>query len=259
MIYAEFARAMARRWLLRGVGKGGFAVLRRPASTHLLGRRVAQEYSQGSAKPLIADLLAWQQSAGMGREGRSWASPPGGVYATMIRPLAADVAMQTLPLLVATALCETLNIDLDGRCRLKWPNDLLVAGRKLGGIMIDAASRGDHGGLAVISFGVNHGHISESGTTSLEYEAPGKTLLVDLTAGLVDGVDDALGRGEAEAEVVSRYRRLSLHRPGDTLRCRLRGEQFEGIFQGFDPHGFICLMVDGEERLLTAGEVADDG
>ncbi len=258
MTYAEFARAVARRRPRCGK-KDGFVVLRRPASTHLLGRRIAEDYSRENTRPPIVDLLAWRQTAGLGREGRSWSSPPGGVYATMIRPLVADVAVQTLPLLVATALCETLNTDLGGRCRLKWPNDLLVAGRKLGGILIDAASRGDSASLAVISFGVNHGHLSEAGATSLEREAPGATLLADLAVGLVDAVDVALERGDPAADIVCRYRRLSLHRPGDSLRCRLRGDEVVGIFQGLDRRGFIRLRVDGEERLLTAGEVSIDG
>ncbi len=256
MSYAEFARAVALRWPRRGVEEGGFVVLRRPASTHLLGRRIAAEYTQEHANPPIADLLAWRQTAGLGREGRSWSSPPGGVYATLIRPLTTDVALQTLPMLVATALCEELNTNLAGRCQLKWPNDLMVAGRKLGGILIDGVSRGDRGVLVVISFGVNHDHLNQAGATSLEREVPDRTPLADLTVKLVDAVDDALGRADSATEIVDRYRRLSLHRPGDALCCRRCGERIEGIFVGFDRHGFLRLQVDGEERLLTAGEVA---
>ncbi len=255
-----------------------YAVLRRPPSTHLLGRRIAGDYSQESATPPKADLLAWGQSAGQGRQGRSWSSPPGGIYATLIRSLAADPGdatgtpaasapanlLQTLPLLVATTLCETLNDDLAGRCRLKWPNDLLVDGRKLGGILIDATSRGNAaaggpGALAVISFGINHGPVDQPEATSLEREAPGGTPLVDLALRLIEAVDHALEGGFSEADVVGRYRRLSLHRPGDALCCRLCGSEVEGVFQGFDRHGFLRLSVGGEERLLTAGEISDHG
>ncbi len=266
--YAEFASAVARRLLDRGLAERGFAVLRQPLSTHLLGRRIAREYSQESAWPPKADLLAWRQEAGQGRGGRSWSSPPGGVYATLIRPLTADVALQTLPLKVATTLCEALNDDLDGRCRLKWPNDLLVGGRKLGGILIDVASRGaapdgsssaEAPGLAVVSFGVNHRHPDQPGATSMEREAAGRTLLADLAVRLVEAVDGALEAGPPVADVVGRYRQFSLHRPGDALRCRLRGDEVEGVFQGFDRHGFLRLEVGGEERLLTAGEIIDHG
>ncbi len=241
-------------------------------STHLLGRRIANEYSQESAQPPKTDLLAWQQSAGHGREGRPWSSPPGGVYATLVRSLAADTGLQTLPLLVATALCEALNAELAGRCRLKWPNDLLVGGRKLGGILIDVTSRGavpseamltsppsgGAAGLAVISFGVNHGDLNQAGVTSLEREAPGRTLLTEVAVRLVEAVDSALERDPPAADVVDSYTRFSLHRPGDSLRCRVLGEEIEGVFQGFDRNGFLRLLVGGEERLLTAGEIADN-
>lgn len=293
--YVEFARALARRSSDRGLAERGFAVLRCPLSTHLLGRRIANEYSQESARPPKTDLLAWQQSAGHGREQRPWSSPPGGIYATLIRSLASDVGLQTLPLLVATALCEVLNAELAGRCRLKWPNDLLVGGRKLGGILIDVASRGavSHAtpretatlssslgtmprsspsgalsdasssaaasGLAVISFGVNHGDLDLAGVTSLEREAPGRTRLADVAIDLIEAVDDALERRLPVADVVARYRQLSLHTPGDALRCRVLGDEVQGIFQGFDRNGFLRLLVDGEERLLTAGEIANHG
>ncbi len=257
MSYAEFARALARRWADRSVADGGLVILRRPVSTHLLGRRVVEEYSQESAKPPAVDFLAWRQTAGMGREQRSWFSPPGGLYATLVRPLLPDFVLQTLPPLVATSLCEALNVDLDGRCRLKWPNDLLVEGRKLGGILIDAFSRGDSGSLAVISFGVNHRRVDLSAATSLEGETRGPVGLAELAARLVGAVDVALRQGAPASEIVGRYRRLSLHRPGDMIRCRRGDDVVEGVFDGFDRHGFLRLLVGGEERLLTAGEVAD--
>ena len=249
----------------------------------MLGRRVAREYSQEHATPPIVDLLAWQQTAGEGRDGRRWRSPPGGVYATLIRPLAppfesvrgeAAKPVQTLPLRVATALCEALNADLGGRCRLKWPNDLVVADRKLGGILIDATSRagdlanGDHlsrpgpprprPDLAVISFGVNHGRVDQPGATSLEREAPGRTRLAELAVRLIETIDVELLRDARPAEVVDQYRRLSLHKPGDAMRCHLRGDRVEGVFQGFDRHGFLRLRVGDEERLLAAGEIMSD-
>ena len=284
--YAEFARAAARRLADRSLAERGFAVLQCPLSTHLLGRRIAREYSQESAKPPETELLAWQQSAGQGRGGRAWSSPPGGIYATLIRSLVVESEVQMLPLVVATALCEALNVDLAGRCRLKWPNDLLVDGRKLGGILIDVTSRGSasrrsssvtvshvspsgaascsslashNKGLAVISFGVNHGHLDQAGTTSLEHEAPGRTRLIDLAARLIEAVDVALERSASVAEVLDRYRQVSLHQPGDTLHCRIGDEQVEGVFQGFDSHGFLRLLVGTEECLLTAGELTDDG
>ena len=111
----------------------------------------------------------------------------------------------------------------------------------------------------VISFGVNHWDLDLAGVTSLEREAPGRTTLADVAVRLVEAVDDALERRPEAADVVGRYRQLSLHSPGDALRCRVLGDELEGIFQGFDRNGFLRLLVGDEERLLTAGEISNDG
>ena len=254
MSFEQYARAVGARWTGRDAG---LVVLLRPESTHLLARRIVQEYSSESALAPAMDFLAWQQTAGLGREGRPWTSPAGGgVYATMIRPLAVDL-LQTLPLLVATALCQALNQHLGDRCRLKWPNDLLVEGRKLGGIVIDATSRGQGDAVTVISFGVNHSReIDVPGATSLEREATGRTELPDLAAQLVRAVDDALEPGVEIEVIVDRYQQLSVHRPGDTIRHRTGAVELEGEFRGFDRHGFLRLSSGDKELLLTAGEVS---
>ena len=257
MEFPQYARAVVRRWSGHDVA---LVLLEETPSTHLLARRIAREYGDENAEAPRADVLAWRQTAGRGRGGRRWSSPAGaGVYATVLRPLAA-VGLQTLPLQVAIALCEALNVHLDGRCRLKWPNDLLVEGRKLGGVLIDAASRGQGYVTAVISFGVNHAReLDVPGATSVERWAPGAVALVDLAAQLVAAVDVALSRPESAAEAIERYRELTLHRVGEAMRCRVGGDELEGIFEGFDEHGFLRLRVAGEERLVTAGEVDGHG
>lgn len=253
MKFEQYARAVARRRSSHGVA---VVLLEWTPSTHLLARRIVREYSDESAEVPAADVLAWRQTAGQGRGGRRWSSPAGaGVYATLIRPLAA-APLQALPLLVAIALCEALNLYLQGRCRLKWPNDLLVEGRKLGGILIDATSDPDGGGTAIISFGVNHGReIDVPGATSLERLMPAGVSLVDLTAQLVEAIDSALSEPGSAEQAITRYQGLSLHRVGEALRCRVGGDELEGVFQGFDEHGFLRLLVAGVERLVTAGEV----
>ncbi len=260
MSFPEFARAIDRDWPSRGAG---LILLKQQASTHLLARRIVEEYSAEGAEAPPASLLAWQQTEGRGRlAGRQWVSPAGqGIYATLIRPVAPK-SLQMLPLIVAVALTETVNSRLGGRGRIKWPNDLWVEGRKLGGILIDATSRGqdDSEGLVLISFGVNHGRGFDSKVaTSMELEAPGAVVLSELAVELTRAVDRALTASLPAAEVITRYRELSLHKPGETLRCRVGEKEIAGIFEGFDARGFLRLRVGDEERLLTAGEVSIDG
>lgn len=248
MKFRDVVQAFARRGIPRGI-----IVVRRTDSTHLLARRIIDEYAIDSLVVPVADILAWQQTAGRGRGGRSWSSPAGGgVYATMIRPLEPARA-QILPLLAATALCETVNRYLDDRCRLKWPNDLVVAERKLGGLLIDVLRAGS---LAVISFGVNWRDIDVADATSIDGEAPGAVGLNELAVALIESVDRALDRDAAPAAVVERYRELVLHRPGEEIRCRVGDQRLAGIYRGIDDRGFLRLAVDGEERKLVAAEIA---
>ncbi|MEM7350166.1 MAG: biotin--[acetyl-CoA-carboxylase] ligase [Acidobacteriota bacterium] len=260
MSFRAYARAVGDGWPGQGAG---LILVEEPVSTHLLARRIVQEYSAENTWSPSADVLAWRQTGGVGRDGRAWSSPPGlGVYASLIRPLTpaeSSPATQALPLVVATALCKAVNRYLGGRCQVKWPNDLVVEGRKLAGILIDTTSRGQDEGIAVISFGVNHGAMPESVATAMEIEAPGAVAMPELAGRLVAAVDAALESGASVDEIVDQYRALSLHREGDTLRCRAGGVEIEGQFQGFDSNGFLRLRVDGEERLLAAGEIRSDG
>lgn len=239
----------------------GLIVLASVPSTNRLARRIAREYAREAVCAPAADLVAWRQDAGSGRDGRSWSSPPGvGVYATLVRPLAGVEALQSLPLRVAVGLCQALNRHLDGRCRLKWPNDLVVDGRKLGGILIDAVTRGDRCTVAVIGFGVNHRQPAPelARATSLVGEAASAPpALTALARELIAAIDAHLGAG-SDGAIVDAYKASSVHRPGERLVCRLRDEVVEGVFQGFDDRGFLRLRTEGGERLLPAGEVATD-
>src|SRR4051812_15731825 len=84
-------------------------------------------------------VTAGEQTAGRGRQGRSWTAPPGKalLYSALLRPL--DDRHLMLPLAVPLAVCEAAEALRPGlECGVKWPNDVLVAGRKLAGILIEA-------------------------------------------------------------------------------------------------------------------------
>ncbi|MDX1644404.1 MAG: biotin--[acetyl-CoA-carboxylase] ligase, partial [Thermoanaerobaculia bacterium] len=82
-------------------------------------------------------LLAFEQTAGRGRRGRSWIGPPGGLYVSWVVPLDRDAPRSSLPLLSAASICEAVRASGVPACEVEWPNDLMVGGRKLGGILIE--------------------------------------------------------------------------------------------------------------------------
>src|SRR5215813_4467291 len=98
-------------------------------------------------------VTAAEQTAGRGRQGRSWTAPAGKalLYSALLRPL--EERHMMLPLAVPLAVCEAAEALRPGlECGVKWPNDVLVAGRKLAGVLIEARPRD---GWAVIGVGLN--------------------------------------------------------------------------------------------------------
>jgi BirA family biotin operon repressor/biotin-[acetyl-CoA-carboxylase] ligase len=253
---------------LQRVDLGNWVVLQRVSSTHQLARKLVAECGEDGVCLYRSWILAYAQTEGRGRRGNGWVSPPGaGVYATLILPLEqtgeeAVRALTTLPLLVASALCDALEEHLDDvSCRLKWPNDLRVEGAKIGGILIEVSGCEGHGRVAVVGFGINHlpRQLSEVGqpTTALGDHQAKPPSLARLTWDLIEAVDERLEKlGDVEY-AIKRYQGLSEHSPGDRLHCRVGEETLEGIFRGFDERGFLRLETATGERLLAAGEVLD--
>ncbi|HEX4955664.1 MAG TPA: biotin--[acetyl-CoA-carboxylase] ligase [Thermoanaerobaculia bacterium] len=237
-------------------------VVRRVGSTNAVARRMAQAILEEDSDLGRTLVLAWEQSRGRGRRGNAWASPAGqGIYATLLEPLGTDRPLEPLPLAVAVGLADGVDRLLGaGVCRLKWPNDLLVEGRKLGGILIEVVEANE-GRAAVIGFGINHAAPAEQppapNATTLGAWGSSVPDLAAVAARLVSTVIEELDAARSMAETVERYQQRSSLRPGSTLRCRVGEEPVEGTFLGFDPRGYLRLATPSGERILSAGEILE--
>lgn len=230
-------------------------------STNLLARQLVTGCLESGDPPPPTLVVALEQTDGRGRRGRPWSSPRAkGVYATWILPLPSREQLVALPLLVAVGLADGLTAILDGDCRLKWPNDLVVGGRKIGGILIESLATEEGGVVAMIGFGVNYSHTRDelpvAAATSIGLETGGAPALPELTGRLVDAVAAELEHlGDMEA-VVERYRQRSVHHHGDLIRCQTPNGLIEGTFAGFDDRGFLRLQSKGGDQLVVAGDLS---
>lgn len=249
-------------------GPRNLAVLEKVASTNLLAKAVAADYHRECQEMPEALFLAYEQTGGRGRLGRSWSSPAGrGVYATLSRPIDAasgSRALATLPLLVGVGLCRGLDPHLAAPCRLKWPNDLLAGGRKIGGILIESMVRPGACAMVMMGFGVNHGQsaaelpVEHATSLALAGGAGREVGLPRLTWELVAALERELEHLGDEGYAVAAYRERSVHRPGDHLAARTGEETVEGRFAGFDGQGHLLLALDGgEEVRIASGEVIE--
>lgn len=229
-------------------------------STNHLARAIVADYLEDDRLPRRALLAAWEQTAGRGRRGRPWASPAGrGVYVTWIEPLENPEWRARLPLMVSVALAEGIAELTGAPCAVKWPNDLMMEkGRKIGGILIDVVDRRGVGTVALIGFGINHGHRraelpDRPAATLTDFAAA--PALGEAARRLVAGLTRTLEAPPADSELLRRYRELSAHQAGDPLSVQVGDERVEGRFAGFDGVGRLRLEVAGEERLVASGEV----
>jgi len=193
--------------------------------------------------------------------GRTWSSPPGeGIYATVLGRMSDRERLPVLPLATGLALAEVLDRHLPVPCRLKWPNDLMVKGRKVGGVLVEAAIRGEEPEV-VLGFGVNYSlgqrELPTPAATSLSLESDTLPPLPALAFDLVEAVAAELRGGSGRELVVQRWLRRSLHSPGDALRCRLPDREVHGKFLGLTSEGMLRLAVDGREEVLVSAEVGD--
>ena len=97
-------------------------------------------------------MVALEQEAGRGRQGRTWVSAPGNFYgSTLVRLHPGDPPAQTLSLAAGLALLETIDVAVPGQAlSLKWPNDVLLGGKKLAGILLERS-----GDRVAVGFGIN--------------------------------------------------------------------------------------------------------
>lgn len=204
-------------------------------------------------------LRAERQTAGRGRHGRDWASPAGNLYAsTLVRLAPNDPPAATLALVTAVALHQTVAAYLpaDAACaQIKWPNDLLIAGAKLSGILLERVSD-----AVVIGIGTNLAH------HPVDLDRPATSLAAhgvsvaphDFVETLVGALAGWVARWRSEGLAPVRTHWLSAaHPPGTALRVQLPGETpLEGVFGGLEASGALILrLADGATRVIHAGDV----
>ncbi len=207
-------------------------------------------------------ILALQQTAGRGTRGRAWAGAAGNLaLSVLLRPRgkARDAAQWSL--LAGVALAEALSLHLPdpAALALKWPNDVLLHGRKLAGILAESAAGAD-GGLSWLSlgFGANLAvapDVPGRPTACLADDAPPpgpETLAWQVLDALARWCDVRATGGFAPVRAAFLARAPA---PGTCLTLRLGSRTLGGAFAGLGDDGSLLLRTDGRVHAFAAGEV----
>jgi BirA family biotin operon repressor/biotin-[acetyl-CoA-carboxylase] ligase len=197
-------------------------------------------------------VTASEQSAGRGRQGRSWTAAPG--RALLLSAIVRDLSKRDslLPLAVPVAVAHAGDAFAASRCDIKWPNDIWVRQRKLAGILLEGRPQE---GWAVLGIGLNVGtEASEfpedlrETATSLAIEGDGDPGVEAVLAAVLEALDDWLGRSPQDI--------LAAWRERDALTgSEVRWSGGQGVAAGLDDSGALLVETDGGQVALDSGEV----
>ncbi len=209
-------------------------------------------------------IVADEQSEGRGRGGRRWHSPKGNLHATLGLRLGVSASSATQLSFVAAlaahdAIARHLPAEQVSALRLKWPNDVLLGGAKIAGILIESAAYPGTAGLAVaIGTGINVASApAETGrpTAALGLAPNARAAVFEELARAFDSWLARWNEARHFAAIQAAWL-LRAHEMGEPLNVSLNGSSIGGRFQGLDERGALRLKTDaGDIITVTAGDI----
>jgi BirA family transcriptional regulator, biotin operon repressor / biotin---[acetyl-CoA-carboxylase] ligase len=228
-------------------------------STMYVAARLAAE---GCASGSV--VIAEEQSAGQGRHGRSWHSEAGlGIYSSVVLrlPLAAE-SVPILTLALGLAAADAIWRAAEIRCDLRWPNDLMLGGKKVAGILAQLT-----GSAVIAGIGINVNHASLPAELAREAISlrlyAGRTFpREDLLAALLPALDsfaETLVKNGKEA-ILHLFANSSSYAAGKRVTIARPEGAIEGVTAGLNASGFLVVRTDdGQDTLILAGGVRAAG
>lgn len=245
-------------------------------STRHLGRHIFVFRSIGSTNDtgfLLAEsgakegtlLVTERQTKGRGRLGRSWHSPGkvGLWFSLILRPKVLPSQAPGLSLAAALALAETIEALTSLEVEIKWPNDCLINGRKVAGILTELSAELDKINFVVVGVGVNVNHKKNDFPLGLRRKATSLFIASDQKVSRVKLLQEFLVRFEAiygqfVAEglkpLLPRLKKRT-HLLGKQVKLQLGKKVIRGVAADLDPSGSLVLETKTGREVVTAGEV----
>jgi BirA family biotin operon repressor/biotin-[acetyl-CoA-carboxylase] ligase len=203
-------------------------------------------------------IQSLQQTGGRGRHGNTWTSPMGNLYmSVLLRPKASAMQAGQMAFVVALALSEAIDeIIKQGPVKtLKWPNDILIDGRKVSGILLESKLKGAQLDYLVVGTGVNI-FTAPEGAIGLD-EVKENNVFVNKFRDLY--LEKLLAhynlwQDKGFAPVREAWLKQA-HGLGQEMTIRLPETIYKGVFKGVDENGSLQAEINGQIKIFTAGEV----
>jgi BirA family biotin operon repressor/biotin-[acetyl-CoA-carboxylase] ligase len=222
------------------------------ASTNDDAKRLAR-----SGAPAGTLVVAARQTGGRGRLGRTWESPSGGVYVSVVlRPALAPVAMGAAGLAVSLGVACALE-RLGVPAGLKWPNDVVADGRKLAGVLVEMAAEADTVEWMVAGCGLNVADVGRDDAACVREWAP-SARVAQVAAAVLDGIAEAYRAFESGgfASLADEYRqRLVLAGREVVVRDASGTVIGRGVAETVDDRGALVVTEGRTTMTVVAGDV----
>ena len=228
--------------------------------------RVALELAH-AGEPEGAVVLAEEQTAGRGRAGRTWHSERAvGIYVTLVlRPKLAPVQAPLLTMMAGLSAYTAIQAHSGLVADLKWPNDLLIGGKKVGGILTEMHAEPGQVRFVIVGIGLNVNQEkfpAELGSlaTSLRIESGRPQSRLELLVRLLREFENDYNEflREGSASVIDRFTKVSSYAQGKRVRVSNGKDAFTGVTAGLGPEGLLQVQRDsGQVTTVIAGDVAE--
>src|ERR1043166_3999321 len=234
----------------------------RTDSTNRVGMELGQQ-----GEPEGAVVLAEEQSAGRGRAGRSWHSERGtGIYATvLLRPRISPMQAPLLTMMAGLSAHAAIQTRTRLASGLKWPNGLMLNGKKLGGILTEMYADTTLVRFVIVGIGINVNQEKFPGelctiATSLRVETGKNESRLELLARLLREFESDYNRflREGASSITARFTKASSYAVGKRVRVANGAESFTGVTAGLAPEGLLQVeRGDGRGVTVIAGGVTE--
>jgi BirA family biotin operon repressor/biotin-[acetyl-CoA-carboxylase] ligase len=253
-------------------------MLRRRLKGSLFGKHIHHFFKTDSTNRVALELghagelegtavLAEEQTAGRGRAGRSWVSErAAGIYVTLLlRPRLAPVQAPLLTMMAGLSVHAAVEAVTGLNVDLKWPNDLLIGGKKAGGILTEMHAEPSQVRFVIVGIGLNVNQENFPGelahiATSLRMETGKPQSRMELLVRLLREFEGDYNRflREGVPGVVERFETVSSYARGKRVRVSNGSESYVGTTAGLGPEGLLQVeREDGRLMTVIAGDVAE--
>jgi len=253
-------------------------MLRQRLKGSLFGKRIYHFFKVDSTNRVALDLvhageaegamvLAEEQTAGRGRAGHSWHSErASGIYATLLlRPTLSPVQAPVLTMMAGLAAHAAIQAQTGAAVDLKWPNDLLMGGKKVGGILTEMHAEPSQVKFVIVGMGLNVNQEKFPGelnaiATSLRTETGRMQSRLELLVRLLREFESGYNRflAEGATSVVERFAAISSYTRGKRVRVTNGKDSFAGVTAGLSPEGLLLVKQDGGQSVVViAGDVTE--